>query len=356
MKRGYLSYFSVWMVILLMIVLSVPAPARLEGSDLRAELTLDRYDIIGGQRITATLDINGGTPPYTVNYEWLVYSSDATYTSRPVYTDNGSTTSNSFSTIVDAEEGDGQLDAQITDSAGSTTYASASFGVYEFFDHPEAFNSELLQGKWVLHDDNAMNEFSLILNSDGHVRVESSHPFWAHGYQELTGKVSFDEGYLLIRADTGEEVGYYYFLSMNDGKPVLQLEMPNASVLDLEYDPEYVSAPFEKMAKDQIKPAEINGYHQKLLGQWEGIGEHDKETRFFLELTADGRFRYEQQALDSKALIVKLGGTVTDVGHESISYVSDEGFAGYFLYWFRDGTTLLELMYQDYTGLLEKKN
>lgn len=327
-------------------------PAGMEAS-LEAEVSLDREKILEGQQIIATLDIKGGTPPYQVDYEWLVYGEGAGGNSRPVFTLNGSAEGSQFSAVVDAE-GDGQLAVSVTDSNGNQVYASESFGVYRMYSHSKDLDSELLLGNWGLISGDPLNQFLLALGPDRRVSISSTHPNRLWGLEEVSGQVSFDDGAMVIHTDAGEEIAYYYFLSDHDGVPVIQLEMWDMSLLDLEYIAGDFSEPTERTPENQNASAEMNADHLRVLGKWAGPGEYDKEILFSLDLTDDGNFRFEMKSPKASSFNATLKGRVKEVGDESISYVTDDGFSGYFLYWFNEDGDSIRFMYQDFSGLLNR--
>ncbi|NLX83675.1 MAG: hypothetical protein GXZ04_07685 [Clostridiales bacterium] len=327
------------------------ASGQMEGT-----ATLSRDRAFTGQRISVMLDIRGGTAPYTVTYEWIVYPFDADYDSRPVFHVNETTNELQHSVLL-TDAGLGQLDIQVTDSTGQTSSLSGdtTFVVYQPDDFPNEHALTLLTGRWEDSGDNANDRFIMTIGPGGRTQIESSHPAWLWDYDRLTGTASADAGILTLATDLGTRVEYGYEVGINsyNEELLLKLTLPDGLSNYVFYQPDYQYLPFDNMA-DKATPPPVTEAHKRLLGEWQGRGKYDEYEEYSLELTGDGRIDFAYINAKWPELSTSFQGVVTDVREDTLSYLTDSGYSYYLFFWLTDDGAQMEVVFQDHTGILRR--
>ena len=351
--RKFIQCEKVLFILCIMMALSaISTPAGMETVPLSAELSLDREYLLINQRVEAALNIQGGHPPYTVSYQWIVYGDYATGDSRPVFYQEGRTQDKRFSDLIDAS-GDGQLEVEITDNKGDVVYVSGGFAVYEPGQYTDDQAALILQGKWQDIGEDALQGFSMVISSDGRIQMKAVHPIWLGGYETLTGKVSFEGNHLHVLTDKGEKISYRYHLRIEDRQCAMELEMPDGTSVLLDYSPFDASSLVPETLDSTPMPG-ISDAHKTLLGEWKGRGEDDEQIQLYLLLSEDGRLTFENQNASNPQFDTRITGLVTQVGEEAISYITDSGYSGNLLYWpIGDGKSM-RMAYQDIYGIMTR--
>lgn len=344
MRRHRMTRMTALLLCLTLMILITPhQPAEAEGA-LSALVSLSKDSLLVHQRITATVQVQGGSPPYWISYEWIIHPFDADPDSRAVFYESGSTSDLSFS-ITPAVTGEGQLYVEVYDSAQNKVFAlgEGNFAVHGLDDIQDELAPKLLQGRWNDIGETGWQMLTLTLAADGRARMEAAHPAWLGGYKLITGNATIDKRSIRIAIDAGGMLNLGYSLRYDETYDMLwlKLRLADGTTEEIEYNPDHVDEDLAMMPLQPATPAPLSPDHLRLLGTWHSTAALAGDDVVSCVFTEDGRMQLEILPNGNALQATRINAQVQSVNHEAIVYLTDHGHASYEIYSFlEDGRTL----------------
>lgn len=305
-------------------------PASKEPLSVRIEKSSESIAL--GQSISVKLDIRGGTPPFTVGYECIVYAFDATENSRPVvyiWKDNAGT---EF-TFTPYAEGDGTLDLVVRDSKGEKAFGAFDFGVLEEGFVPPAQTAPANEGLWSMYADETGSIFDMILAPDGRIKLTANHAAFLGGYLEVTGSAVVDENRITVTSDLGQVYIYPYRYTheiIGGNRLLMVLSTQDGNTVTLIRQPDYVYTPFANMTGAQNTPVPVAPEYKQLVGTWKGEGRHTRADQCTFILEEDGHISFEYDYPAGSGIPgMKVSGIVLQVQPGHILFETSDGYERY---------------------------